>query len=113
MPRILVINGFVNTSHLLLLMWKKLTQYLESVTYILNIVWYYKSMSDPSLGSERNLADHSTHLTASLDPLQMTAGNAAPSTTVTGVKLGQTGNIRTPRRVTKVTSDASRPHLLM
>ena len=76
-------------------------------------------MSDPSLGSERNLADyreeHSTHQTASLEPLQgkkSSAENAAPSTPLTGVKLGKAGNIRAPHRVTTVKSDASGPHLL-
>ncbi len=33
-------------------------------------------------------------------------------TAVTGVKSGETGNIRAPHRVTTVTSDASGPHLL-
>ena len=76
-------------------------------------------MSDQSLGSERIIADHrekhSKHLTASLEPLQgkkSNADKAAPSTPVTGVKLGKTGNIRAPHRVTTVTSDASGPHLL-
>ena len=40
------------------------------------------------------------------------AEKAAPSTPVTGVELGKTGNIRAPHRVTTVTSDASGPHLL-
>ena len=76
-------------------------------------------MSDQSLSSERNLADyreeHSTHLTASLEPLQgkkSSAENAAPSTPVTGVKLGKAGNIRAPHRVTTVKSDASGTHFL-
>ena len=77
-------------------------------------------MSDPSLGSKRNLADHREENPFDAcdrfygAPLgkKASAEHAAPSTPVIGVKLGKAGNIRPPHRVATVKSDASGPHLL-
>ena len=77
-------------------------------------------MSDPSLGSERNLADYKEeHPFDAFDRFcgappegMLNAEKATPSTPVTGDELGRTGNIPTPHRVTTVKSDASGPHLL-
>ena len=77
-------------------------------------------MSDPRLGSERNLADHreekpfnaSDRFFGPPPGKKASAENAAPSTPFIGVKLGKAGNIRPPHRVATVKSDAYGPHLL-
>ena len=77
-------------------------------------------MSDPSLGRKRILADYrEEHPIDASDPFwrvppgkKSNAEKAAPSSTLTSDELGEAGNIRAPRRVTTVTSDASGPHLL-
>jgi hypothetical protein len=77
-------------------------------------------MSDPRLGSKRNLGDHreekpfdaSDRFFGAPPGKKASAENAAPSTPFIGVKLGKAGNIRPPHRVTTVKSDAYGPHLL-
>ena len=77
-------------------------------------------MSDPSLGSERNLADHreenlfdaSYRFFGAPPRKKYSAENAAPSTPFIGVKLGKAGSIRPHHRVATVKSDASGLHLL-
>ena len=67
-------------------------------------------MSDPRLGSERNLADHreekpfdaSDRLFGAPPGKTARAENAAPSTPVIGVKLCKAENIRPPHRVATV-----------
>jgi hypothetical protein len=77
-------------------------------------------MSDPSLGSKRNLADYreehpfdaSDGFLGAPPGKKSNAEKAAPSNSLSSDGLGNAGNIRTPHRVATVTSDASGPHLL-
>ena len=82
---------------------------------------FFSSCSSVCLiqGSKRILADYreehpfdASEPFRRVPPGKKSNAEKAPLSTLTSDELGEAGNIRTPRRVTTVTSDASGPHLL-
>ena len=64
------------------------------------------------MSQKKNSIDASDRFFGAPPGKKSSAENTDPSTPVTDVKLGKTGNIRAPHRVTTVISDAYGPHLL-